>query len=137
MNKQLLFLLLSPMLLFPQEMSKENQEFKDIVMKYAYQYLSPMHIKVLEENYSGPESYFSVNRETGERYRRIYDEISDEIVLREIEVGVHESTHLVEYRYPPLRGPCTHVRSCLWLRCDYLSRQKNSQCHLKLPGVLL
>ena len=92
-KSMLLVLLLSPILLFPQEMSKENQEFKDIVMKYAYQYLSPMHVKVLEESYSGPERYFSVNRETGERYRRIYDEISDKIVLREIEVVIHESTH--------------------------------------------
>ena len=93
-KSMLLVLLLSPILLFPQEMSKENQEFKDIVMKYAYQYLSPMHVKVLEESYSGPERYFSINRETGERYRRIYDEISDKIVLGKIEVGVHESTHL-------------------------------------------
>ena len=89
----LLVLLLSPILLFPQKMSKENQEFKDIVMKYAYQYLTPMHIKVLEENYCGPECYYKVNSTTQEKKRWILDEVSDEIVLREIEVVIHESTH--------------------------------------------
>jgi len=64
-------------------MSKENQKFKDIVMKYAYKYLSPMHIKVLEENYSGPESWV-----------RIWNkEVSEKIVLAKIEVVIHESTH--------------------------------------------
>jgi len=92
-KSMLLVLLLSPILLFPQKMSKENQDFKDIVMKYAYQYLSPMHIKVLEDNYCGPECYYKENSTTQEKKRWILDEVSDEIVLREIEVVIHESTH--------------------------------------------
>ena len=92
-KSMLLVLLLSPILLFPQNMRKENQDFKDIVMKYAYQYLSPMHIKVLEDNYCGPECYYKVNSTTQEKKRWILDEVSDEIVLREIEVVIHESTH--------------------------------------------
>ena len=76
------------------KMNKEYKEFKDIVMKYAYKYLSPMHIKVLEENYSGPESYGRRNKTTGEITHRIFDEVSDEIVLREIEVVIHETTHM-------------------------------------------
>jgi len=77
-----------------QEQNMRDQEFKDIVMKYAYQHLSPMHIKVLEENYCGPESLFKGNAITGEMKPWIIDEVSDEIVLREIGTIVHESTHM-------------------------------------------
>ena len=97
-KSMLLVLLLSPILLFPQKMSTEAQEFKDIVMKYAYQYLSPMQIKVLEENYCGPDDcYKSIrnrNTRTGEGdYIPWNREVSDEIVIRALEVVVHESTH--------------------------------------------
>jgi len=94
----LLILLLSPILLFPQEMSKEAQEFKTIVMKYAYQYLAPMHIKVLEHHnsYSGPESYKEYRN--GE-YVPWDKKVSNAIVLEEITVVIHESTHGFEIGY--------------------------------------
>ena len=43
----LLVLLLSPILLFPQKMSKEAQDYKDLVMEYANNYLTPIQKEIL------------------------------------------------------------------------------------------
>jgi len=86
----LLVLLLSPILLFPQKMSQEAQDYKDIVMKYADDYLTPLQIDILENYYCGPECY--TTRVNG-KVVPWNKESSDIEVLDEINSIVHESTH--------------------------------------------
>ena len=86
----LLVLLLSPILLFPQNMSKEAQEYKDIVMKYAHNYLTPIQKEVLQNHYCGPECY---KRFVGSKYIPWDKAVSDIKVLDMIGDIVHESTH--------------------------------------------
>ena len=86
----LLVLLLSPILLFPQKMSQEVQDYKDIVMKYADDYLTPLQIDILENYYCGPECY--TTRVNG-KVVPWNKESSDIEVLDEINSIVHESTH--------------------------------------------
>ena len=56
-KSMLLVLLLSPSFLFSQTLANKAQAYKDVVMKYAYNHLTPMQIKVLEQDYCGPECY--------------------------------------------------------------------------------
>ena len=86
----LLVLLLSPILLFPQKMSKEAQDYKDIVMKYAYNYLTPIQKDILQNHYCGPECY---STSVGGKHVPWDKETSDSKVLDEISTIVHESTH--------------------------------------------
>ena len=86
----LLVLLLSPILLFPQNMSKEAQDYKDIVMKYACNYLTPIQKEILQNHYCGPECYSTYS---GGEYVPWDKETSDSKVLDEISTVVHESTH--------------------------------------------
>ena len=86
----LLVLLLSPILLFPQKMSKEAQDYKDLVMKYAYNYLTPIQKEILQNHYCGPECY---STSSGGKHVPWDKETSDSKVLDEISTIVHESTH--------------------------------------------
>ena len=87
----LLVLLLSPILFFPQKMSKEAQDYKDIVMKYADDYLTPLQIDILENHYSGPESYTTTVGGKVVPWNKVASDIE---VLDEISTIVHESTHM-------------------------------------------
>ena len=89
-KSMLLVLLLSPILLFPQNMSKEAQDYKDIVMKYAYNYLTPIQKDILQNHYCGPECS---SRYVGGKYVPWDKEASDIKVLDKISTVVHESTH--------------------------------------------
>jgi hypothetical protein len=89
-KSMLLVLLLFPILLFPQNMSKEAQDYKDIVMKYAYNYLTPIQKDILQNHYCGPESY---RTRVGGKYVPWDKEASDSKCLDEISNVVHESTH--------------------------------------------
>ena len=89
-KSMLLVLLLSPILLFPQNMSKEAQDYKDIVMKYAYNYLTPIQKDILQNHYCGPECY---STSVGGKHVPWDKETSDIKVLDDISSVVHESTH--------------------------------------------
>ena len=86
----LLVLLLSPILLFPQKMSKEAQDYKYLVMEYANNYLTPIQKDILHNHYCGPESY---STSIGGKHVPWDKETSDSKVLDEISTIVHESTH--------------------------------------------
>jgi len=89
-KSMLLVLLLSPILLFPQKISKEAQEYKGIVMNYANDYLTPLQIDILENHYCGPECS---SRYVGGKYVPWDKETSDSKVLDNISTVLHESTH--------------------------------------------
>ena len=86
----LLVLLLFPILLFPQKMSKEAQDYKYLVMEYANNYLTPIQKDILQNHYCGPESY---STSIGGKHVPWDKETSDSKVLDEISTIVHESTH--------------------------------------------
>jgi hypothetical protein len=86
----LLFLLLYPSFLFSQTLGNKAQAYKDVVMKYAYNHLTPMQIKVLEQDYCGPECYTTY---VGGEFVPWDKKSSDKIILGEIGTVVHESTH--------------------------------------------
>ena len=86
----LLVLLIFPILLFPQKMSKEGQDFKDLVLEYAKIYLTPIQKDILKNHYCGPESYSSSIGGKHVPWNKI---VSDIEVLDEISIVVHESTH--------------------------------------------
>ena len=89
-KSMLLVLLLSPILLFPQKMSKEAQDYKDLVMEYANNYLTPIQKDILQNHYCGPECY---STSVGGKHVPWDKETSDSKVLDEISTIVHESTH--------------------------------------------
>ena len=79
-----------PFILHSQKLSKEAQDYKDLVMKYANDYLTPLQIDILENNYCGPECYI---RYVGGKYVPWNKVITDTEVLDFIGSIVHESTH--------------------------------------------
>ena len=86
----LLVLLLSSILLFPQKMSEEAQDYKALLMQYANNYLTPIQKEILQNHYCGPECYrTSING----KYIPWNKEVSRSKVLEEISAVVHESTH--------------------------------------------
>ena len=89
-KSMLLVFLLFPILLLPQNMSKEARDYKDIVMKYAYNYLTPIQKDILQNHYCGPECY---STSVGGKHVPWDKETSDSKVLDEISTVVHESTH--------------------------------------------
>jgi len=89
-KSMLLVLLLSPILLFPQKMSKEAQDYKDLVMEYAINYLTPIQKDILQNHYCGPECY---STSVGGKHVPWDKETSDIKVLDVISSVVHESTH--------------------------------------------
>ena len=89
-KSMLLVLLLSPILLFPQKMSKESQDYKDLVMEYAINYLTPIQKDILQNHYCGPESYSTSIDGKHIPWNKI---VSDIEVLDNISTIVHESTH--------------------------------------------
>ena len=89
-KSMLLVLLLFPSFLFSQTLGNKSQDYKDIVMKHAYNHLTPMQIKVLEQDYCGPECYTTY---VGGELAPWDKKSSDKIILAEIGTVVHESTH--------------------------------------------
>jgi hypothetical protein len=97
-KSMLLILLLSPILLFPQDWNfqKKNysnkvvQDYKDLVMEYANNYLTPIQKEILQNHYCGPECYSTT---LGGKDVPWDQETSDIKVLDKISTVVHESTH--------------------------------------------
>ena len=82
--------LLSSILLQSQNLSKEAQDYKDLVMEYANDYLTSIQIDVLKNNYCGPECYETYVGGTFVPWNKV---VSDLEVLENIGSIVHESTH--------------------------------------------
>tara|TARA_B100000073_G_C23669363_1_gene547934 strand:- start:25 stop:978 length:954 start_codon:yes stop_codon:yes gene_type:complete len=87
--------LLSSILLQSQKLSKEAQDYKDLVMKYANYYLTSIQKDVLKNNYCGPECYKTY---VGGEFVPWNKVVSDLEVLENIGSIVHESTHHLNHQ---------------------------------------